>query len=101
MKLKSKKEVSANTEYETLAAFIDDRLSNGGVVRLVVNEQRNTGGTQHNLVINVVKPDEGVLKDNEAFEHTMEQIPGFLCVYTSNEDYMYIKEDSIIRVLVK
>lgn len=91
MKFRPEAESRALATYESLTEFIEDRISQGGTVRLVLN---------NNDTVEVVKPDAGELEDHGAFEHTMSQIPGFLCVYTDNEHYQYINESNIVKVLV-
>lgn len=94
------KQVSAGAEYGSLTEFIEDRISQRGTVRLVLNEVHGTDDKVSNVIVDVVKPDASELEDKGEFEHTMSQIPGFLCVYTDNEHYQYINESNIVRVLI-
>lgn len=72
-----------------ISDFISDELANDKVliVKLVNGDS-----------ITAIKPDPSALEDAGVKKIDIDQIKGYLTLYTSNDEYVYINENAIVSI---
>lgn len=72
-----------------ISDFISDELANDKVliVKLVNGDS-----------ITAINPDPSALEDAEVKKIDIDQIKGYLTLYTSNDEYVYINENTIVSI---
>ncbi|MGL5901012.1 MAG: hypothetical protein ACRCZW_15385 [Lactobacillaceae bacterium] len=73
----------------TVSDFISDELANHKSLIITLAN----GGS-----ITAIKPDPSVIEDAGVKEKDINSIEGYLTLYTSNDEYLYINENAIVSI---